>query len=262
VASVGDFRAHNWYRTGALSVLSDLNEHGEFTNKQIPDGEKASFSAKTKGNIIGITRQTIVNDDLGAMLRLTEQLGRAGKRTIEVMPYALLAQNGGLGPTQSDGQPLFHANRNNVGAAAAFSVDAIDADRVLMAQQKDPAGEDFLDLRPIVVLVPVALGGRAREVNAQEYNDETNRRQWRPNVVRGLFRDVVDTPRLTGTRRYLFADPSVAPVFLVSFLHGLREPVIETRDGWRVDGVEFRARLDVGVDVVDFRGAVTNEGTP
>lgn len=260
VASVSDFRTHNWYRTGALSVLEDLNEHGEFKNKAIPDGEKATFSASTKGNIIAITRQTIVNDDLGSMMRLTENLGRAGKRTIEVAAYALLGQNSGLGPTQSDGQPLFHANRANVGVGAALSVDAIDGDRVVMASQKDPAGQEFLDLRPAILLVPVGLGGKAREINAQEYNDETSKNQRRPNTVRGLFSDVVDTPRLAGTRRYLFADTSSAPVFVVSFLDGQREPVLETKDGWRMDGVELKARLDFGVNAVDYRGAVTNAG--
>lgn len=260
VGTVSDFRAHNWYRMGSLTELEDLNEVGEFKNKAISDAEKASFSAGTKGNIIAISRQTIVNDDLGFVMRLTELLGRAGKLTIEKAAYTKLLLNSGLGPTQSDSQPLFHANRNNVSTGAAISVDAIDADRVKMAEQKDVNGIDFIDLRPQVLLVPVGLGGRAREINAQEYNDESNKNQRRPNVVRGLFNDVVDTPRITGTRRYLFADPAVAPVFLVSFLEGQREPVLETKDGWRVDGVEMRARLDFGVDVVDFRGAITNAG--
>ena len=41
---------------------------------------------------------------------------------------------------------------------------------------------------------------------------------------------------------------------------GQQEPVLETQDGWRYNGVEMKARLDFGVDVVDYRGAVTNAG--
>jgi hypothetical protein len=188
--------------------------------------------------------------------------GRAGKLTIEKAAYALLGQNSGLGPTQSDSQPLFHSNRSNVSTGAAISAAAIDADRVVMAQQKDPNGVDFLDLRPDVLLVPVGLGGQARVINQSQYDPDAtaNKAINRPNVVVGLFRDVVDTPRLTGTRRYLFAPASQAPVFLVSFLEGQQEPVLETQDGWRFNGVEMKARLDFGVDVVDFRGAVTNAG--
>jgi hypothetical protein len=69
-----------------------------------------------------------------------------------------------------------------------------------------------------------------------------------------------DTPRISGTRRYLFADPSIAPVIEVAFLDGQQEPVLETKDGWDVDGAEIKVRLDYGVGAVDFRGASTNAG--
>lgn len=264
IASVSDFRAHIWHRLGALTVLDDLNEHGEFKNKAIPDSEKATYNVGTKGNIIAITRQVIVNDDMNAMARLTEALGRAGKLTIEKAAFALLAQNSGLGPTMSDTQPLFHANRSNVGTGAALAAAALDADRVVMAQQLEPGGQDYTDLRPAILLLPVGLGGQARIINQSQYDPDNtasgSKAVMKPNVVAGLFRDVVDTPRISGTRRYLFADPSQTPVFVVSFLDGQREPVLETQDGWRIDGVEMKARLDVGVNVVDWRGAVTNAG--
>lgn len=259
--TVQDFRSHNWYRLGSLTSLDDLNEQGEFKNKAIPDAEKATFAATTKGNIIGITRQVIVNDDLGAVMRLTEMLGRAGKLTIEKAAYALLGLNSGLGPTQSDSQPLFHANRSNVGTSAAISMAALDADAVVMASQKDPNGQDILDLPPAVLLVPRSLGGTAKSINGAEYDPDTTGKLQKPNIVKNMFKDVVDTARLSGTRRYLFADPALYPVVLVSFLEGQREPILETQDGWRTDGVEMKARLDFGVDVVDYRGAVTNAGT-
>lgn len=264
-ATVVDFRTHNWYRTGALTVLDSLNEVGEFKSKKIPDGEKATFSASTKGNIIAISRQTIVNDDLGFVMRLTEALGRAGKLTIEKAVYALLAQNSGLGPTLADGNTLFHANHNNISTGAALSAAAIDADRVLMAQQLDPNGQDYIDMRPAVLVIGVGLGGQAKVINQSQYDPDTvaNKSQMKPNIVAGLFRDIVDSPRVTAisaTRRYLFADPSFAPAIVVSFLEGQQEPVLETQDGWRTDGVEMKARLDHGVDAVDYRPALTNAG--
>lgn len=262
--TVTDFRAHKWYRTGALSELDSLNEHGEFKNKAIPDGETVSYSVGTKGNIIGISRQTIVNDDMGAVVQMTQRLGRAGKLTIEKMVYALLAQNSGLGPTYGSA-PLFDDTAHgNVSTGTAISAAAIDADRVKMAGQTDVNSNEYTDLRPSILLVPVGLGGVARIINQSQYDPDTlaNKSQMKPNVVVGLFSDIVDTPRITGTRRYLFADPSNAPVLMVSFLEGQQEPVLETQDGWRMDGVEMKARLDVGVDAVDYRGAVTNAGTP
>lgn len=263
-ATVTDFRTHNWYRTGALTVLDDLNEHGEFKNKTVPDGEKSTFSVGTKGNIIGITREVIVNDDLGFVMRLTAMLGRSGKLTIEKAVYALLTANSGLGPTQSDSQPLFHSNRANVGTAAAISMAALDADAATMAAQMDPNDQDYLDLTPSVLVVPRGLYGTAKAINDAQYDPDTTGKLQKPNIVKGLFADIVGTHRLTSTsttRRYLFADPSIAPVFVVSFLEGNQEPKLESQDGWRYNGVEMKARLDVGVDVVDYRGAVTNAGT-
>lgn len=258
--SVSDFRAHNRYRVGSLSNLDTLNELGEFKNKTIPDGEKGSITAGTKGNIINLSRQAIVNDDLGAFVGLSVSMGRAAARTVESDVYALLALNSGLGPTMLDGYTLFHANHANIGTGAALSMDAIEADRVLMASQMDVGGNDYLDLRPAVLLVPLGLGGKAREANAAEYNDEAQKNQRRPNVTRGLFRDIVDTPRLSGTRRYLFADPMEAPVIEVAFLDGAEDPYLENQDGWTVDGAAMKVRLDYGVAGTDFRGAVTNAG--
>ncbi|MDP1570346.1 MAG: hypothetical protein Q8L86_10105 [Vicinamibacterales bacterium] len=261
VASVSDFRAHSWYRTGSLTQLDDLTDHGEFKSKAIPDAEKATHAASTKGNIIAVTRQVIVNDDIGFVMRLTEALGRAGKLTIERAVYALLSENSGLGPTQADTEPLFHTNRKNVNATgSAITMAGLDADATVMAIQTDPNGQDILDLRPSVLLVARGLEGTARAINEAEYDPDTTGKLQKPNIVKGMFSDVVGTGRLTGNRRYLFADPAQHPVFLVSFLEGQREPVLETQDGWRVDGVEMKGRLDFGVDVVDYRGAVTNAG--
>lgn len=260
VGSVSDFRAHNRYRVGSLGNLDALNELGEFTNKSIPDGEKASVQIGTRGNIINLSRQTVVNDDLGAFIGLAAMLGRAARRTIEAQVYALLAENAGLGPTMADSKTLFHADHGNLTTGAAIGVEAIEADRVAMASQMDISGNDFLDLRPAVLLVPMGLGGTARVINNAEYDPDTANKLQRPNMVRGLFRDVVDTPRLSGKRRYLFAEPGEAPVIEVDFLDGNQEPYLEQETSFTVDGTRYKARLDFGVSAIDYRGAVTNAG--
>ena len=258
--SVSDFRAHNRYRLGSFGNLDSINELGEYINKSIPDGEKASIQAGTKGNIINISRQAVINDDLGAFVGLSDMLGRAAARTIEADVYALLALNGGLGPMMADGKTLFHADHGNVGTGAAISVASIDADRVLMAGQKDISGNDYLDLRPSVLLVPTGLGGTARVINGAQYDPDTANKMQRPNMVNGLYADIVDTPRLSGTRRYSFADATTAPVLEVAFLDGNQQPFLEVKDGFDVDGARYKVRLDYGVGAVDFRGAVTNAG--
>lgn len=260
IGSVSDFRAHGRYRTGSLGNLDTVNELGEFKNKTIPDGEKGSVTVGTRGNIINLSRQAIINDDLGAFIGLAADLGRAGRRTIEAAVYALLAENAGLGPVMGDTKTLFHADHGNLTTAAAITMAAIDLDRVAMASQTDVGGNDFLDLRPAVLLVPLSLGGTARSINEAQYDPDTANKLQKPNVVNGLFRDIVDSPRLSGTRRYLFADPNEAPVIEVAFLDGNQEPFVEQQAGFTVDGTQYKVRLDFGVAAIDYRGAVTNAG--
>lgn len=258
--SVSDFRAHNRYRVGSLGNLDPINELGEFVNKTIPDGEKSSVQASTVGNVINLSRQAIINDDLGAFIGLSNMLGRAAARTVEATVYALLAENSGLGPVMADGKTLFHADHGNIGQAGALSVATIEDARVLMASQKDVSGNDYLDLRPSVLLVPMGLGGTARVINQAEYDPDTSGKLQRPNMVRGLFSDIIDTPRLAGTRFYLFANSGDAPVIEVAFLDGNQTPYLEMQEGFDVDGARYKVRLDFGVAAIDYRGAVTNAG--
>jgi ATP-dependent protease ClpP protease subunit len=261
IGSVSDFREHNRYRVGSLGNLDVVNELSEFKNKTIPDGEKGSLTATTKGNIINISRQAIINDDLDAFVGLASMLGRAAKRTIERDVYALFALNSGFGPTMEDGNPLFHASHNNIaGTAGAPSVDTIESGRVAMASQLDVGGNDYLDLRPAIWVGPMALGGEARVINDSEYDPSASNKLQRANKVRGLFTDVVDTPRLTGTPHYMFADPADAPVYEVAFLDGVQEPYIELENGFDVDGARWKVRLDYAVGAIDYRGAVRNAG--
>ena len=252
--TVSDFRAHNRYRTGSLGNLDALTELGEFKNKAIPDGEKATITAGTKGNIINLSRQAVINDDLGSFLGTATDLGRAAARTVEADAYALLLSNPNLG----DGVALFHNTHGNLEAAGAPTTTTVDAARVKMASQKDVSGNDFLDLRPAVFLSGLVYGSAGRVLNTSQYDPDIANKLQRPNICAGLFRDVVDSPRITDTTWFLFADPNEAPVIEVAFLEGEDQPFLDQQEGFSVDGSRWKARMDFGVGAVDYRGAVRN----
>lgn len=260
IGSVSDFRAHPRYRVGSLANIKLVPEGAEYEHQDIPDGTKVTAQAQTKGSIISVTRQMIINDDLGAFLDLANMLGRAARRTIEADVYALLALNSGMGPTMGDTKALFHTDHGNVAADGVLSVDVIDSMRSKMALQKDISGNEYLDLRPAVIVTPTGSGGLARVINDAQYDPDTANKLQRPNMVRGLFRDVVDTPRLSGVRVYAFADPAEAPVIEVVFLDGNQEPKLEVKDAFTRDGASWKVRLDYGVGALDWRGAVTAKG--
>jgi HK97 family phage prohead protease len=262
---VADFRSANRYRTGSLPSLPLVAEHAEYTNGVIPDASKYAISTERHGEIFSLSREVIINDDMGALANLASEFGRAAARTIENAVYALLALNSGLGPTQSDSQPFFHANRANVNATGStLTVAGLDADRVVMRAQKDPSNRDYLSLSPAVLVLSDALYGTALVINDAQYDPDTANKLQRPNMVRGLFKDIVGTPRLSAstTRRYLFADPAQSAAIVVAFLQGYgRGPIMESRDGWRVDGVEWKVTQYAKAQMGDPKGAVTNAGT-
>ena len=263
VGSVTDFRVHNRYRRGSFGTLDTVAEHGEFKNKAAGDARKETITASTKGNLVAITRQAIINDDMGAFNSLAIEIGQMAGLSIEVDVYALLAENAGLGPAMNDGNPLFDATHANIGGGNALTTAALDADDAIMAAQQDDNGNRFLAIRPSVLLVPRGLKMTAQLLNSSEFEVDTAARKAQvPNTVRGLFDDIVATPYLAAgtTRRYMFADPNRTPTIEVAFLNGQQAPFLEMREGWSVDGVEWKVRMDYGVGAVDYKGALTDAG--
>lgn len=258
--TVPDFKLSNRYRAGSFGTMDVVAEGAEFKNKGIPDGMKLTIQTETKGNMIALSRQAIINDDMSANADLAARFGRGFRLTIEKEVYGLLLANSGLGPTYN-GQPFFHSQNANVNATgSALSVAGLDADRVILGSQKDISGNEFLALRPTILLVPLALGATAKRLNSADYDTDGSKLN-QPNVVKGLFQKVIDSPQITGTRRYMFTDPGIAAAIVVAFLEGSGEaPTLQQQLGWRTDGLEYKARMDAKAQIFDPKGAVTNAG--
>lgn len=264
VGSVSDFRAHNRYMLGSIGDLTPVSEGGEFQNASIPDGRKQSVTIGTRGQILTLTRQAIINDDLGAFVGLAEARGRAAARTVENAVYTAMGLNSGYGPTLSDGKTIIHSDHGNIASTGgAPSVATVESGILTMAAQKDISGNDYLDLRPSILLLPIGLDMTGRVLNTSA-NDPaatgSSKNFLTPNPYQGYFADIVSSQRLVATKWYMLASPSVAPVLEVSFLNGVQEPVMEMETGFTVDGVSWKTRLDFGVSGVGYEGIVYNAG--
>jgi ATP-dependent protease ClpP protease subunit len=247
--SLPDFKPQSRVDLNLFPSLAKVEEGAEYTYGTIGDrGE--SIQLATFGRLFSVTRQAIINDDMSAMVRVPQRMGRAAIRTIGNLVYAVLTQN----PLMADGENLFSAAHNNDGGDI-LSIDGLDAGRVAMALQQDPDGiaSGGLNIRPSFLLVPVALEGEARILlNSQYVPGET----FVPNKVAGMAQIISDA-RLdahSSSEWYLAASPSLYDTIEVAYLNGVQSPVLEQREGWGVDGVEFKVRLDAGVKALDFRG--------
>ncbi len=259
--TLSDYRPHSRYHLSSFSDLKPVNEAGEYENGVLGDGEVETIKGARKGRILQITPEVLVNDDLGAFVRITTALGQAAGRTIEKDVYDVLKQNSGLGPVMKDGHTLFHAEHGNIAPGAAVSVDAFDAMRQQMALQMDPGGNDYLDISLSRFLGTVAMHGRANLVNNSEYDPDVTGKFQVNNTSRATFSDIITSPRLgTGKGWYGFADPNVEPVIEVAFLNGVQTPVLEQETNFRTDGLSWKVVHKYGVGAVGWRGAAYNPG--
>jgi hypothetical protein len=171
VDEVPDFRTSNRYRTGSLPGLDVIPEHGEYKNAAIPDGAKYPLLTKRLGKIFGISRETILNDDMSALTDMATKMGQAAMRTIETSVFTLITANAGLGPTQSDAQPFFHANRANVNATgSAISITGIDADRVVMRSTEGSERSGLPRPQPGDPARPGRAARPAQQLNDAQYD--------------------------------------------------------------------------------------------
>jgi hypothetical protein len=80
------------------------------------------------------------------------------------------------------------------------------------------------------------------------------------NPFSGRLALVVE-PRLAGTTAwYLVADPAEVDGLEYAYLDGAPGPQVESRNGFEVDGVEIKVRMDFGAGFVDWRGWYRNAG--
>lgn len=256
-SSVPDFKQNSRIRLGSFNSLDTIPEAGEYTSGTFSE-ERETIQAATKGKMISLTRQMIINDDLGGFMRIAAMMGRAAARTVGNDVYSVINTNG----LMSDGVALFASGHSNLeGTPSAPTAATVGAARAAMRKQQDLDGNDYLDIRPSIFLVPVALEDTANVLVASE-TDPSKTNSKVPNPVRG-FAQVVSDPRLDATSTtawYLLADPSMYPTVEVAFLDGNQAPYLESENGFTVDGTRWKVRLDYGVAAVDFRSAYKNAG--
>lgn len=257
VRSVSDFKQIKNIQMGSFDSLETIPEGGEYKFGSLTE-ESEPNQAVTKGKGLKLTRQMIVNDDLGGFNRRAQLLGAAAARTVNADAYGIINANAAL----SDSIALFHASHNNLaGSGGAVATATLSAAKAAMRKQKDAGSKEFLNIMPRYLLVPVAIEDLAREViTSTTKSGQTNSSQ--PNVLRN-FVDVIGDPKLdeeSATAWYLVADPAQAELVQVVFLDGQQTPFIDDDVEFMTDALLFKVRLDYGTAAVDFRAGYKNAG--
>ncbi|MBJ2155270.1 ClpP-like prohead protease/major capsid protein fusion protein [Variovorax sp. IB41] len=254
--TLSDFKVGQRVDLNSFPSLRKVNEGAEYKYATLTE-RGASVVLATYGELFSITRQAIINDDLDAFTRVPRLMGRAAIRTIGDLVYAILTAN----PNMPDGVALFHATHGNLLTGAAITTASVDAMQAAMALQKQGASPLNIGLQYLIV--PRALKGTANVVRASEFEvGAATRNNTTPNSVRETF-EVVSDARLdaaSATAWYGAANPNTADTIEVNYLDGNQTPYLEQKNGWNVDGTEFKVRIDAGVSPLDFRTLAKNPG--
>jgi hypothetical protein len=259
-----DYRPTTRVQLSNMPALLRVREHGEYERGTLTEGKEVIALSKW-GRVIGITREVIINDNLDAFTRIPEGFGASAANLESDVVYAVLLANAAM----NDGVPLIHATHGNLGVATALGAAPLGAGYSAMMMQKGLDGSTVLSVTPQFLLAPPALISVVQQLLTTLTPAQT------ANVVPEFIRSLtpVIEPRLqsgvtvdgvvyagSATAYFLIAAPTMVDTVEYAYLEGEEGVYTETRNGFDVDGVEVKARLDFAAAAMDFRGIHRNVG--
>jgi len=253
--NAADFRAISMLRLSEAPRLDKVGESGEITYGTRSE-TKEGFKVDTYARIFGISRNALINDDLGAFSDSTRAWGRSAAETEAELLVSLFTANGGDGVNMDDGNPLYSTVRGNMAATpSAIDVTNFSLARQAMRERKGTDGKSLISVTAKHLVV-----GPAKETEAEVLASVINAAKLADVNPFGGRVTVHVEPRFSGNAWRLFADPTEVDVVTIGYLDGNNGPMLDVREGWTTLGAEFRCVLDFGCGISDWRGTHLNAG--
>jgi len=256
--SLPDFKTATLARAGESDDLDEVKENAEYEYGDMDD-TKETVQLATYGRLFAVSRQALINDDLGQLTEVPRKMGEAAARKVGDLPYAVLVANAAMG----DGKALFHTDHGNLAsAAAAIDVTPLNVAFKAMAIQKDLSGKKRLNIRPTYLLAPVSIMGAAEQFFKTPLIGGVSNKPNLANIYSGdsVLKRIYEARLDDGSVTAWFLAGPKGKTVKVFFLNGQKTPYLESRQGWTVDGTEFKVRIDAAAKATDFRGLFKNAG--
>lgn len=251
ITAANDFRPQTRVRVDYVSDLPDVTEDVPIPEVGVSGSESVSFSIVQKEVLLTVTRRALMNDDVKAIGRTVEQIGRAAWRTLAKRVWNKVITNAAYGV---DGVAMFHAAHGNLGAAALADA-SLTAARLAIFAQTEPRSTECLGLSgPFLLVVPIALEATALAIN------NTISAAWYHRFGEDGER-IFANPLLTDTNDYYLFDISGnVPILEIGFLMGQQNPILMQDDlpidspALMQDRITLKLRHEYEVSISDFRG--------
>jgi ATP-dependent protease ClpP protease subunit len=256
-----DFRAHPISNIGNWPMLEAVAESGEIKYGSVSD-KKETVALIAYAKAFSITRQMLVNDDLGGIERMLASRGQSVAAFEDQTFFAML-----LSGANSDGPTLLETTRQVFNttdgtkagtpsvinpANIALGYAAMSARKSLAAKAAD---QMFIKAEPRFLLTGPAKQFEAAQllapIQAAQASDV--------NPYVGKLQPIM-APHITGNAWYLFAEPTATPCFMYGFLSGEAGPRMRMDEPFGMQGIRYSVELDFGCGATDFRGGWKNAG--
>lgn len=253
IAPIRDFKQQTRVRLGAFGSLPIVAEDTPYSAVTLTDSA-AIYVPQKRGNLVTISRETILNDDLQAIKQIPTKLAVTAAYTLAEFVYSFLSTN----PSIYDSNNLFTtgAPHNNLGASA-LSTAALQTGITSIREQTNYAGKR-IGLRPRFLVVPPELEWtslvvtRSAGVPGSPNNDI--------NPMLGYVTPII-APQLTNSSQwFLVGDPREIDTIEIGFVGGQVNPALFIQDqpmiglNFTQDSLSYKVRHEYGGCVVDYRG--------
>ena len=251
VGSVPDFRLNTIVNVGGLSDLDKIVDDVGYQYGRLKD-DSWTFKIETWGKLYAIYRHMIVSNEWGLIEEMNLLMGETAGRKLGDLAYDLLSDNAPL----KDGIPLFHANHNNLITGTALSTSLLGQAVRQAALQKDFSTGRSIGVNLNKILAPMALYDVLEGFFGTTQFVENGGATSRTNIYAGSRFTRIFDARLDDKDPKSFYMLASNRTVRMYFLQGRQDPYIEQREGWTVDGVEYKVRMDAAAVPMSYQTMV------
>lgn len=261
--SVADFRQQEAVNVGYFGDLDTVDpEAADYEEISAITDEESTYAILQKGNILTITRKTIINDDITLIQRLVGRIGRAARRTHGKYVWNFFINNANC----SDGTAWFTNPHGNLGSGALSlpTGTALAAYQALAKMTEKDSGErigllDDPSIKPTLIYPVDLLATGESVVNDDDYytsNDLTTKTR---NPMKGKVNGAMITLLTDATDWGMLMPPAVADMIEMGYLNGRQEPEMfvadmpQSEQVFVADKIRHKIRHEYAGAVVDFR---------
>jgi len=265
IKSANDFKTVTAISLGEYADLSSVSESATYTEFSAYTEETATYSVAKFGNYIGLTIETIKNDDLNHFMQTPKKIGKAANRAVntfvgkKLLNYVTSSINDG---SIYDAIALYHAVSHANTMTGALSSSNFRTARNAMGAHKDLDSELEIGIDPKYLIVPKSetLEATGRIILDSEFitgssNNDINSEKGMAELL------PVKKTFLQGDANnwYLVADPAEYDTIHLAFLDGKEAPELFKQDNpsvgevWTHDRIAWKVRHIYGGAVIDYR---------